>query len=139
MSELYKRQTTLKTPVSQRKLLIKKLDVLFSRYIRQRYAVDGMVQCVTCGKKDHWKNVDCGHFIPRGRFGTRFDERNCHVQCKDCNQAKSGNMERYNYYMKVWFGDEVIAELLKQSREPLKTYEIQEKIVYYRDKLLTFK
>lgn len=138
ISELYKAQTALKTPVSQRKILIKKLDTLFSKYIRLRYAVDGKVQCVTCGRKEHWKNVDCGHFIPRGRIGTRFDERNCHVQCKDCNQAKSGNMERYHHYMKVWFGQDVIDELLLQSRKPLKTYEIQEMITVYREKLLTF-
>lgn len=139
ISELYKKQTALKTPVSQRKRLIQKLDTVFSKYIRLRYAVEGMVQCVTCGRKDNWKNMDCGHFIPRGRMGTRFDERNCHVQCKDCNQMKSGNMEKYNYYMKVWYGDDVIAELLKKSREPLKTYEIQEMITHYREKVLTFK
>lgn len=138
-ADMYKAANKLKTPVSQRKLLIKKLDTLFSRFIRQRYAVNGEVQCVTCGKKDHWKNVDCGHFIPRGRMGTRFDERNCHVQCKDCNQFKDGNMDSYRYYMKVWFGDDVIQELVNQSRKPITTLEIKEKIDYYREKLLTFK
>jgi hypothetical protein len=50
--------------------LKKELDKWFSLYIRLRYATDeGMAQCYTCGKVDHYKKLQCGHFMSR-RFYT---------------------------------------------------------------------
>jgi len=40
-----------------RKTLIKKLDTIFSIYIRRRYAKDDVSECVTCGKREHWKKL----------------------------------------------------------------------------------
>ena len=37
-----------------RKKLVKKLDTVFSQYIRLRYANNEIAECVTCGKQDHW-------------------------------------------------------------------------------------
>ena len=50
-----------------RKNLIKKLDNVFSQYIRRRFAVNGVTKCVTCGKEDFWKGgeMQAGHFISR--------------------------------------------------------------------------
>ena len=68
-----------------RKRLVNALDKAFSEYIRRRYANDkGLVYCYTCGKQDHWKNMDCGHFMKRGYFPTRWDELNCRCQCQFC-------------------------------------------------------
>ena len=44
-----------------RSKLIKKLDSLFSKYIRRKDAIDEVAKCVTCGVERHWKeryNVD---------------------------------------------------------------------------------
>jgi hypothetical protein len=79
--------------------LEKQLDKVFSEYIRLRDAdSQGYVWCVTCGKPHYWSDghqVNCGHFIPRGRKATRFDERNCHGQCVQCNMYKSGEWDIY--------------------------------------------
>ena len=67
-----------------------KLDRLFSEYIRRRDADAGYCRCVTCGKVQHWKEMDAGHFVPRDRIATRWDERNVHAQCRECNRFRSG-------------------------------------------------
>lgn len=72
--------------------LIKKLDLIFSKYIRIRDAdKNGICRCVTCSKRFFWKEGDAGHFVHRDRKATRFDTRNCHAQCSYCNRFRSGN------------------------------------------------
>ena len=53
-----------------RKTLITKLDKVFSEYIRRRYAKNDIATCVTCGKKDHWKKLQAGHFMSRKHYAT---------------------------------------------------------------------
>ena len=66
-------------------------DKWFSLYIRLRDIVqDDMVVCITCGRLYHWRKVDCGHFVSRGKPMTRFNEQNCHAQCKGCNCFRVG-------------------------------------------------
>ncbi len=57
-----------KTP---RKKLVEKLDKVFSIYIRRRNAVNDIAECFTCGKKDHWKKLQNGHFQSRKHYSTR--------------------------------------------------------------------
>ena len=46
--------------------LKKKLDVLFSQYIRRKNADHlGRVKCFTCGVEKHWKEQQAGHFQSR--------------------------------------------------------------------------
>ena len=52
--------------------LIKKLDAIFSIYIRRRYAINDIAECFTCGKKMHWKDAQCGHHCKRQYMSTRF-------------------------------------------------------------------
>ena len=82
-------------PKSKKKIsrskLVKKLDTVFSQYIRLRDADhSGFTSCFTCGKKDHWKRLQNGHFQSRRHYATRWDERNCQVQCSGCNVFKYG-------------------------------------------------
>ena len=85
---------------SKRKSLIKKLDTVFSEYIRRRTADHkGIVECFTCGKKDHWKKMQCGHFQSRKHYSTRWNEDNCQVQCVGCNMFKAG--EQYKFGLKL--------------------------------------
>lgn len=138
VKSLYVAKKLSSKPKSLRKQLIQELDTVFSRYIRLKESVNGVGTCVTCLRKDNWRNMDCGHFISRGHFGTRFDEKNCHIQCQECNRLKKGNMKLYRIYMESLYGVEGVQELVNRSRQPLATYEIQEKIDYYKKMLLTF-
>lgn len=75
---------------SQAKLK-KKLDAIFSQYIRRKYAgVEGLVKCYTCSTVKHWKEIQNGHWIPRHNLATRFSEDNCRPQCVACNMFQKG-------------------------------------------------
>lgn len=76
--------------------LINDLDVVFSRYIRIKNSdLYGNVKCISCNSEGHWRDFDCGHFIPRGNMYTRFLEQNCAPQCIKCNRVKNGNLAVY--------------------------------------------
>ena len=45
-----------------RKSIVKKLDTVFSQFIRRRFAVNEIARCVTCDKKAHWKELQAGFF-----------------------------------------------------------------------------
>lgn len=113
---------------------VKKLDEVFSRYIRQKYADDfGMVSCYTCGTKKHWKEMQNGHYISRGHMATRWEESNCRVQDSACNVFRNGNYVEYSHRLLKEIGEEALDELMAKKKE-IKQWsikEIQEKIDYY--------
>ncbi len=39
--------------------------------------------------------MDCGHFHSRRNMNTRWDEENCHGQCRRCNRFEQGNLLDY--------------------------------------------
>lgn len=61
-------------------------DKWFSEKIRLRDADEfGMVTCVTCPHRAHWRDMQCGHFVTRGHKATRFHPSNANGQCAGCN------------------------------------------------------
>ena len=100
-----------------RKKLVKKLDKVFSEYIRQRYAVGNIATCVTCGKKDNWKKLQAGHFISRKHYSTRWDTTNVQVQCSGCNVFRYGEQYKFGIYLDQQYGIGTADELLKKSRK----------------------
>lgn len=116
-----------------RKLLVKKLDSIFSEYIRRRYAKNEIATCVTCGKKDHWKKLQAGHFMSRKHYATRWDEDNVEVQCSACNVFRYGEQ----YLFAKYLGEEKADKLLAKSRETVKFSdpELQEMIDIYKNKV----
>ena len=116
-----------------RKTLITKLDKVFSEYIRRRYAKNDIATCVTCGKKDHWKKLQAGHFMSRKHYATRWDEDNVEVQCSACNVFRYGEQ----YLFAKYLGTEKADMLLNKSRETVKfpNWEIQEMIDLYKTKI----
>lgn len=79
-----------------RQSLFNDLDFVFSRYIRIKESnPDGISQCYTCDKKEHWTKLQCGHYIKRGETLLRWDSRNARSQCNECNCIKNGNIEEY--------------------------------------------
>jgi hypothetical protein len=112
-----------------RTALVKKLDAVFSIYIRRRYAVNDISKCVTCGKEDHWKSLQCGHFMSRKHMSTRWNENNCQVQCAGCNVFRYGEQYIFSQYL----GDKLSNELYLQSKQITKftDVELQDLIEHY--------
>ena len=133
-----KKKTATKKPKTARKKLVEEADRLFSLYIRQRYAINGIAMCVTCARRDHWKNMDCGHYIGRRHIGVRFDDMNAHAQCRMCNRLHSGNMTRYKSYMYATYGEKAMLELQKRSNDSISTPELQDIVEKYRKRVFTF-
>lgn len=105
-------------PVSRLK---KELDRVFSIFIRSRDSDEnGMGRCVTCGHPGHWRTMDCGHFQPRQDLNTRWDERNCHLQCKGCNGPRGGEQVRMAEYIDRTYGAGYSDVLKAKARMPLK-------------------
>lgn len=126
------RRKTLKQPKRAKlpslRSLLRRLDQVFSIYIRTRGAVNGVARCVTCSWSGPVANCHAGHFIKRQHTSTRYDERNVHPQCVSCNLYKSGNLIEYYEFMLKAYGPEVIAELRALQRTPkrLRRPEVME-------------
>lgn len=118
-----------------RKQAIKKLDSVFSQYIRLKDSLGGDATCVTCGITKPWKDLQNGHFYTRGRFPTRWDEDNCHVQCYRCNVLLKGNYINYTKYMIDRYGREYVDHLEARSLATTKlaTPVLMERIEFYAD------
>lgn len=117
-----------------RSKLIKKLDVVFSQYIRRKYSDNrGFVQCFTCETKKHWKEMQCGHFRSRRFYATRWCEDNVRVQCPRCNVFEYGRA--YEFGRKL--GDKLAEEMYLKSQSIVKftNTEINDMIDLYASKL----
>lgn len=106
-----------KTP---RKKLVEKLDKVFSIYIRRRNAVNDVAECFTCGKKDHWKKLQNGHFQSRKHFSTRWHEKNCQVQCAGCNVFRYGEQYKFSKNLDNTYYDGLAEELHIEANKTVK-------------------
>ena len=99
----------------------KKADKVFSEYIRRlKSDKNGWGTCVSCGKKAHWKELQCGHYFSRGRLATRFHDDNANLQCSGCNIFKHGNYTAYAAFMFKEYGSTFMEDLENLSRKPTK-------------------
>jgi len=116
-----------------RKTLKRKLDDIFSLYIRLR---DGGI-CYTCGIRGEPKKMDAGHYIKRQYDALRFDERNVHCQCRKCNRFMGGNMDEYAVRLIKQYGEQILIEFDRKKRE-IKQFgieELQKMIEHYRNQI----
>ena len=118
-----------------RSKLVKKLDAIFSQYIRLKDAVNGYAVCFTCGKKDHWKKLQNGHFQSRKHYATRWDEQNCQVQCAGCNVFKYGEQYVFGKNLDEKYYAGISDELYIKAKQVVKfsNYEIDEMINKYKN------
>lgn len=120
-----------------------KLWKIISEYIRRKYSDElGMVSCVTCGTRKHWKELQAGHFIPSAQGNsTRWIEENIHPQCMRCNCNLGGNGEEYYPFMIKTYGQAKVDELRALSRKIVKlTSDDYERMIQkYSDKLNNLK
>jgi 5-methylcytosine-specific restriction endonuclease McrA len=118
--------------------LVSKLDRVFSRFVRMKYADnDGQVSCVTCGKQAHWKEVHAGHFVKRQHMSLRWDERNVMPQCVRCNLHMGGRQDDYAAYIVNEYGHATFADLIAKKHETKKWTrpELQELIDIYSERV----
>ena len=82
-----------KTPKTDRQRQEKRLDDLFSRYIRKRamQRVGGCERCKTL--KRSYKELQAAHFHSRRKHTTRWDIRNSVGLCGGCHQYIDSNKE----------------------------------------------
>ena len=125
---------TAKKPT--RSKLVKKLDVVFSQWVRLSNSdYRGFCRCVTCGKEGHWKTggIQAGHFISRKHYSTRWDERNVKPQCVGCNMFRAGEQYQYSLYL----GNKLSKELYELSQNITKftNIELEEMISDYSNRL----
>lgn len=117
-----------------RSKLVKKLDTVFSKYIRISNAdKNGYCTCVTCGVVKHWKEIQAGHFQSRKFYSLRWSERNVKPQCVGCNMFRQGEQYKYSLFL----GKDEAEVLYLKSKETVKftNYELEEMIKDYEAKL----
>jgi hypothetical protein len=105
-------------PGSSRQKVIKKLDTEFSYCVRLRDSDEnGMATCITCGDKQHWTDMDCGHFVKRGNKSTRWDLKNCGPQCRLCNSTPDGKEDEHAAYIDERYGNGTALQLRRTGKE----------------------
>ena len=100
--------------------LKKRLDAVFSLFVRRRLAVGDMATCVTCSKVSHWKTMQCGHFIPRHYLAGRWNLENCAVQCPSCNIWGRGRYPEFAQWGVNRYGQGWLPKMIALKRETLK-------------------
>jgi len=101
----------------------KKLDRVFSKWVRYSASKDNVVRCYTCGKFGEPKNFHASHYIDRTHKTTRWDERNVKPACVYCNTFREGNKDEFALHLIKDYGQEILDELNKSKWLPTKTHE----------------
>lgn len=121
----------------------KRLWKVYSQYIRLRdYSkqVDPdpyLAPCISCHKMYPIAGVGCmqaGHFITTIRGEIRYDERNVHAQCYNCNVNLKGAWDMYYASMLRMYGQEVIDELMSRRMIAKRFNPVELEKLYYEYK-----
>lgn len=111
-----------------------KLDKEFS-FIRLRDCMpNGFFRCISCGQIKPFTQADCGHYFSRTHLATRFDENNCHAECRHCNRFKADHLEGYRVNLITKIGQQKF-DLLKvkvASTSKMTDFEYEQLIKYYK-------
>jgi hypothetical protein len=107
----------------------------FNAFIRGR---DKGKKCF-CGKPGQ----ECGHLYPMNYSGVRFDEENCHLICKNCNNYCNAAIDpNYKEYVKGLLGNRFKWLQKRANETKLKKWgreELSEIIEEYKFKLKAIK
>ena len=128
-----------KKKAKSRWVLVRELDMWFSKFIRLRDAdKNGICSCITCWTKIHRKQMHNCHYIERWNYRYRRGENNCNAGCNACNTYhKEAHKRKYTMYMvaKYWLETVMQREATKRENANWKTFEIQDMIDYYKAKV----
>lgn len=119
-------------PISKLKT---ELDLIYSQYIRLRDSDhSGYSQCITCGKLEFYKQIQCGHFLSRRHFSTRWEPKNTHSQCKACNMFNQGLQWNHSKYIEKRYGAGTCELLHEQSQQTFKLDRVwlEDQIQHYK-------
>ncbi len=116
-----------------------KLWTIFSKYIRLRDALKTtgtkeFCVCVTCGRRASLSQIDAGHCFGRSKAGTKFEETNCHGQCRyPCNMDRKTHGRQYAHelYIKMTYGETEYLRLKYLSQKLV----IQRRDDWYREQI----
>lgn len=101
--------------------LVDDCAVLTQKLVRLKAAdKQGMCRCVTCGRRQNWKEMDGGHFISRTYSRWKLAEENIHVQCKFCNRFGSKVADEYALFMIDMYGEDTVRGMVETKREVIK-------------------
>lgn len=117
----------------------KKLDEVFSKYIRLKYSDErGYCRCISCGKVHFWKQIQNGHYMSRRHLATRWSEDNCRPQCVACNIFNQGAAQMYRRNLVAEIGEDRVTWIESfahtSTKEP-SDFEYKELIKYYTNKI----
>jgi len=116
---------------------VEKAAKLLQRLVRLKASDDnGYCQCVTCGKIDHYKNMQGGHFYSRRHTVFKLFEENIHVQCPACNQwgmKTTKIQEAYRIYMEDVYGVRRIRAMQRLAWRASPKFNRDEVIAFQRD------
>jgi len=99
--------------MSKLKTINNKLDAIIRKIVRVRDKV-----CITCGCDD---TLQVSHYISRTHISTRWDLRNCNLQCAKCHlkDYHGGFSLNYQEYLIGTYEDcEIIVELERRGHKP---------------------
>lgn len=93
------------------KRITKQLDDIVRKIVRERDKV-----CVTCGFSD---TLQVSHYISRTHISTRWDLRNCNLQCAKCHlrDFHGGFVLPYQKYLISKHGKKIIETLESEGRK----------------------
>lgn len=114
--------------------LVRKLDKVFSAYIRLRDAMpNGCFRCISCGQIKRFEQGDCGHYHSRVHMSTRWEPDNCHMECRSCNRVSADHLIGYRRGLVEKVGLDRMArlEMMARSEKHWMDYELRERISYF--------
>ena len=120
--------------------LVRKLDRVFSEFIRLRDSRPYRYQyfrCISCNQIKPYEQMDCGHFIGRTHMATRFDEDNCHGECRMCNRFSADHMIYYQRNLERLIGKDRLDILIARGKGTKKwtAWELQILITHYTEEV----
>lgn len=113
-----RREKVRRFRASERPRQIALTQTAFNQMIR---LLDRDRGCISCDKPASWGGQwHAGHFLTTAAAPhLRFDARNCHKQCSECNNHHSGNLMGYRIVMLGRYGS-WMGEFLSGSHENKK-------------------
>ncbi len=93
------------------KSIVKRLDAIVRKIVLARDK-----RCVTCGSNE---TPQVSHYISRSHISTRWDLRNCNLQCSKCHlkDFHGGFVSRYQNYLRLKYGKGIVVTLEKEGRK----------------------
>jgi hypothetical protein len=130
---------------------LKIADILFSNYIKRRDSgTSKTISCICCNRGYTLKDKDTSgnyivqalHFVPRGIYSLRFDERNVHAGCSYCNlmmhlEPNGVAYKNYRNYLVNCLGEEEVVKMESEKKKVGKITEADIKSVIEKYKSLT--